>query len=309
MLKWLLYGVLGIVGLFVVLIIIAIITLLPAEEQGPTPQREHPQAKQEPRDKSSRGGGESKQPSTDAQKPQRVNYPEPVRGLAISRVVDGDTIELSRPVDGTDTVRLIGIDAPEEESGECGAQPLATDATTHLATWEGAEIRLEFDQAKTDPYDRLLAYVRDDLTGEMLNKRMVADGYAQVWIIPPNDRYANELRRAQQEARELSLGFGLDIWSLKPSEEKLLADHGNGIGKGDGGCRPKPHTASPSASASASSSASPEPNPSPNRERGGGNRGNKAPSSASPAPEGVCPQGGHWVGLYGPGDGDGCAGE
>ena len=83
----------------------------------------------------------------------------------------------------------------------------------------------------------------------MLNKTQIEDGYAQLWVIPPNDRYEDELRRAQEEARELTMGFGLDIWSLKPAEDRLLADHGNGIGKGDGGCPPKPHTASPSASA------------------------------------------------------------
>ncbi len=146
----------------------------------------------------------------------------------------------------------------------------------------------------------------------MLNKTQIEDGYAQLWVIPPNDRYEDELRRAQEEARELTMGFGVDIWSLKPAEDRLLADHGNGIGKGDGGCPPKPHTASPSASASAT--ASPEPNafPNPKDDCGGGNG---SPSPASPEPNSPpavqCEPPAYPVppGDERDGDNDGCAGE
>jgi micrococcal nuclease len=86
-----------------------------------------------------------------------------VKGVRISRVVDGDTIELNKSIEGSDTVRLIGIDAPEE------CQPLGKDAA-HLSTWQDEPVKLEFDEERKDRYGRLLAYVY--VHGEMLNKRM-----------------------------------------------------------------------------------------------------------------------------------------
>src|SRR5215207_4899653 len=52
----------------------------------------------------------------------------PQATVRVERAVDGDTIEISPTVDGEDTVRLIGIDAPESKEPGCGVQPLAKDA-------------------------------------------------------------------------------------------------------------------------------------------------------------------------------------
>src|SRR3712207_3181994 len=148
------------------------------------------------------------------------------------------------------------------------------------------------------------------MIGEMMNVDMIESGYAQVYIVPPHTRHEDELRKAQKEAKELSLGYGLDIWSLPPAKEAQLADHGNGIGQGDGACPPKPQTKpkpQPTATATAS------PNASPNRVYNDPNAPNPnlpatAPSTASPAAGGrVCEPPAYPVP---PGtDGDGCAGE
>jgi hypothetical protein len=70
-------------------------------------------------------------------------------------------------------------------------------------------------------------------------------------------------------------------------------------------------SASTSASATAPSSPSASPNPSPNRNNNASRR--DAPGNARPSGGGggLCPEGSHWVGIDGPGDGDsdGCAGE
>lgn len=65
-------------------------------------------------------------------------------------MVDGDTIEISPKVDGKDTVNLIGIDAPEEETASCGAQPLAQAATDRIAAEKGTKVKLEFDEDRTE---------------------------------------------------------------------------------------------------------------------------------------------------------------
>ncbi len=242
---------------------------------------------------------QAKEPKQEIEKeePDAGVEPEPASTprvtVKIKRVVDGDTIEISPEVEGKDTVRLIGIDAPEEDTASCKAQPLAQDASYQMANWKGSKAKLEFDEDRTDQYGRLLAYVHvhafEDI---MLNEDMVLGGLAQVYIVPPNTKYEERLRKAQQEAKENPIDFQPSIWTLSPTKQAQLADHGNGIGKGDGACPPKPEpkqqqTASPTATATASPS--PAPNASPNRNQNAPDSNatpENATSSPSPAADG-----------------------
>jgi endonuclease YncB( thermonuclease family) len=230
--------------------------------------------------------------------------------VRVERAVDGDTIEISPTVDGEDTVRLIGIDAPESKEPGCGLQPLAKDAAEEAALWEYLKVELEFDEERTDRYGRLLAYVHDPLTDEMMNAEMLRSGYAQLWIIPPNTKHEDELRAAQQEAKTGSLGHGLDIWSLPPAKDAQLADHGNGIGKGDGACPPEEQAQQNAASSSAS------PNPSPNRNHNAPNLNAPNPTALASASSSASPAAGSdidcsqvdgpvWVGANDPNNLDG----
>jgi hypothetical protein len=80
--------------------------------------------------------------------------------VTVSRVVDGDTIEISPKVDGNNEVRLIGVDTPETKDPSEGVEPYGPEASA-FATEElsGQSVDLEFDQEREDQYDRLLAYV------------------------------------------------------------------------------------------------------------------------------------------------------
>jgi micrococcal nuclease len=208
--------------------------------------------------------------------------------VMVMRVVDGDTIEISPSVGGKNTVTLVGIDAPEIRKPGCGPQPLSQEAADHASLWEGRKVRLEVDQERIDEYGQLLAYVRDPATGKMMNVDMIRSGYAQVYVVPPNTKHEDELRKAQDQAKSASSGFGTGIWSLPPAEAARLADHGNGIGDGEGGCPPESQIPRSASSSSASSSASPSPSPSPNQNIPNPNTLNpnatsSASSSASPA--------------------------
>jgi micrococcal nuclease len=202
--------------------------------------------------------------------------------VVVTRAVYGDTIEISPSVDGIGTVSLIGIDAPEGEMPGCGPQPLSQEAADYASLWVGSEVRLEFDRERNDRYGRLLAYVRNPLTGKMMNVDIVESGYAQLYIVPPNTKHEDQLRKAQDRAKSASSGFGTDIWSLPPDEAAQLADHGNGIGNGDGACPPETQPSQSTSSPSASSSASPNPWPTPNST-------SSASPSASPAAGGNSP--------------------
>ncbi|MDC9725671.1 MAG: thermonuclease family protein [Gammaproteobacteria bacterium] len=124
----------------------------------------------------------------------------------VKRVYDGDTIILKNG----DRVRLLGINTPEIESrhrqGEEGgltAKQWLKDKLQH------GSVFLEYDVEKKDKYDRSLAHLFS-IEGEHLNKELVQAGLATLSIIPPNLRYLDELKKAEQSA--LKHGFG--IWSL-----------------------------------------------------------------------------------------------
>jgi micrococcal nuclease len=138
----------------------------------------------------------------------------------VTDVVDGDTIEVKimARVDGagaghaktgrTYAVRLIGIDTPESvhpsEPVECFGRE-ASRATAALVA--GARVRLVDDVENTDSYDRLLRYVY--LGAEMINARLVANGYAHAYTYPPNVRHSDLFVSLQGQAREEGRG----LWS------------------------------------------------------------------------------------------------
>jgi len=120
----------------------------------------------------------------------------------VARVIDGDTIELANGK----KVRYIGIDAPElvhpQKPVECFAQE-AKKANQQLV--EEKQVRLEKDISETDQYDRLLRYVY--VNGTMVNDYLVRQGFAHTLTFPPDVAFANQLREAEQEARENNRGL------------------------------------------------------------------------------------------------------
>ena len=109
-------------------------------------------------------------------------------------VTDGDTLRLN--INGTDTfVRLIGIDAPESAShDESQNTKEGEESAAFLKNYlEGKRVGLEFDELKEDKYGRTLAYVW--LDGELVNKKILDEGFAEVLDIPPNEKYVDYLKK------------------------------------------------------------------------------------------------------------------
>jgi micrococcal nuclease len=169
----------------------------------------------------------------------------------VSRVVDGDTIEISPAINGIEDVRLIGMDTPETVDPGEEVEPLGPEASTFATdALTGQSVGLEFDVEREDQYDRLLAYVYTG--GEMFNEDLVEEGLAQAYPYEPNTRYEGRFAAAQEEAR----ADGLGIWGLTLAQQCLLADRGNGIGEGTPGCSGVAASASSSANSSATASSS-----------------------------------------------------
>lgn len=117
-----------------------------------------------------------------------------------TRIIDGDTIEVAGQ-DGPESVRLIGIDTPEK------GQFLFDEAKQRLEELIGGrEILLEADQTDRDKYDRLLRYIYLNRT-ELVNIMLVEEGLASVLIYPPDDKYEEELLKAEAAARSKGIGI------------------------------------------------------------------------------------------------------
>jgi micrococcal nuclease len=126
--------------------------------------------------------------------------------VTVERVVDGDTIEVSPLVEGTEDVRLIGVNTPETEASPSGEEPCGPEASAFTrAQLEGKQVELEFDQDPLDQYDRALAYVW--LGGELFNETLVRQGYARVDTVEPNVKYQDRFEEAEQEAIDEGLGI------------------------------------------------------------------------------------------------------
>jgi endonuclease YncB( thermonuclease family) len=136
----------------------------------------------------------------------------------VTRVVDGDTIEVSPAVEGTADVRLIGVDTPETVDPNEPVQPCGPEASAFTTQQlQRQSVTLEFDEDRMDDLDRALAYVWvPDLDGELFNETLVREGYAKVTIFQPNDKYENRLLTAQEQAKDENLR----LWSPNPCEDQ-----------------------------------------------------------------------------------------
>lgn len=134
-----------------------------------------------------------------------------VPNAVVERVVDGDTI-VARIGDRSETVRLIGLDAPESVAPTRPVQCFGPEASQFLEALlpAGTEITLLRDAEARDVYDRLLGYVVRSHDGLFVNLELVAAGYAAVLIYPPNDHYADVLDRAQAAA----VASGRGLWRV-----------------------------------------------------------------------------------------------
>ncbi len=120
----------------------------------------------------------------------------------VSRVVDGDTIEL----DNGQKVRYIGIDTPETVDPRKPVQCFGKEASKkNKELVEGKTVRLEKDVSDKDKYGRLLRYV---YVGDLfVNLELVKQGFAHSYTYPPDVKYQEEILAAEQEAREASRGL------------------------------------------------------------------------------------------------------
>jgi micrococcal nuclease len=173
----------------------------------------------------------------------------------ITRIVDGDTIEVTL-ADGTDdTIRLLGVDTPEtysENEPEEYGLPSTVAAKDHLANWgdqatsfatnrlDGTEVTIGIDPEsdRRGSYGRLLCYLYYD--GETnLNRELLEEGLARVY--PSEFMLRSKFERVEQQAQSADRGlWGYDGGSgsgstSTPTETESEDSYSGGSGGGGGG--------------------------------------------------------------------------
>ena len=124
---------------------------------------------------------------------------------SVVEVVDGDTIKVNLG-GGFYTVRYIGVDTPETKHPTVGVECYGREASAANQQLVGGKtVLLEKDVSETDRYGRLLRYVW--LEGELVNERLVRQGYAVSSTYPPDVKYQERFLAAQREAREADRGL------------------------------------------------------------------------------------------------------
>jgi micrococcal nuclease len=178
-----------------------------AVEQQEATQPQEADEKSSPQEEESATASSNEADEDSAEHSERSGFDATV---TVTRIVDGDTVSISPAVEGKARVRFIGVDTPETTDPDCGEQPYADEARTFTTSrLDGQQVGLELDVDRTDPYERLLAYVypSDD---EMFNETLLREGYAQVATFPPNIKYVDRFLAAQEEARATGAG----LWGL-----------------------------------------------------------------------------------------------
>ncbi|MCP4354161.1 MAG: hypothetical protein GY793_00750 [Proteobacteria bacterium] len=125
----------------------------------------------------------------------------------VKYVYDGDTFTTT---DGK-KVRLLNINTPETAKKNRTSEPYSIKAKEALKDLVlNKEVKLVFDEEKKDKYKRMLAYVylKD---GTFVNAEILKQGLAHLYSFPKNVSKFEELKKAENFARNKSLG----LWSHK----------------------------------------------------------------------------------------------
>lgn len=167
---------------------------------------------------------EKKKPSSTKSYASSVSLkPNSRYSCIVLRVYDGDTFKCRLDGGKEIKVRLIGVDTPESSKNIKAyrdAERSKTDIEKIVQMGQaakefvkgilkkGTQVVLETDVQPTDKYGRILAYVYLP-DGKMLNMLLIEEGFATVYTIPPNVKYAKELEKAQR----IAVKEGKGLWS------------------------------------------------------------------------------------------------
>ncbi len=136
------------------------------------------------------------------------------KAFRVTRVVDGDTLDIDAPDGDKDTtrIRLWGVDTPEVARGNKPGMHFGEQASTFTKnTLADREVYVVLSPTDTrGKYGRLLAYVFLERGGEMFNEMLINQGFAYA-DLRFKHHYFNKFRDVEQRARRSGVGLWADV--------------------------------------------------------------------------------------------------
>jgi micrococcal nuclease len=141
---------------------------------------------------------------------------------AVTEVMDGDGFKMKGVAED---IRMLGIQAPKLPKGRRNFQPWpeSADAQRALdALVKGHAVTLRLGQTPKDRNGRTLAHVvRDD--GLWIQQELVRAGWARVYTFPDNRQFADDLYKAEREARAAKRGIWADkVYAVRAADPQSL---------------------------------------------------------------------------------------
>lgn len=153
---------------------------------------------------------------------QKSDYTKP-EFAEVSRVVDGDTIEvvfsedslsLNTNLKPVEKVRLIGVNAPESVDPRRPVECMGKESSQYLKSiLEGTKVILSSDytQSQRDKYGRLLRYVFiPENNNTFVNQKIIEDGYAYEYTYKNTYMYQKDFKQSQKIAKSKKVG----LWNI-----------------------------------------------------------------------------------------------
>lgn len=140
--------------------------------------------------------------------PQPKSTDESTQVFTVTRVIDGDTIEILYS-DTKRKIRLIGIDTPETVDPRKLIQCFGKEASEKTKSLlKDRHVWLQKDSIgdTIDKYGRLLRYVYRYPDSLFINAELIKQGYAYVYLTYPFSK-SEEFKTYQAEAKEKELGL------------------------------------------------------------------------------------------------------
>lgn len=147
-----------------------------------------------------------------------VDAKQPIRVIegTVTKVSDGDTIQVTDSFGTMVKVRLYGIDAPETAKGSKPGQSYGEESFQALRQkLDQQQVRL--DVMDIDKYKRLVSIVL--LSDRNINREMITDGAAWAYRKYLDRAYASEWVLDEEQARKAKRGLWQQGGNIQPPWE------------------------------------------------------------------------------------------
>lgn len=147
----------------------------------------------------------------------------------VTEIVDGDTVFINPPLEDSNEIRLVGIQAPKLplDRKNFKAWPLSPEAKNLISDLIlGEQISLSFGGSERDRYGRWLAHLHITTgrnKGLWVQGEMLRQGYARVYSFADNRSKVDEMLALEREARKAQRGiWALDYYAIRNADPVAL---------------------------------------------------------------------------------------